>query len=174
MPFPAPAPIRPLFCCTKTTPENQNYISTPGIIESTLQRSRLYNFVTNISAYSLSNGVPVAGLSWSEDSEYLISVLRYQKKEMRKVKRKKRDKWTKRKGKGKGREEKWVQVELGRYFVETRHEKGKRWPDHAFEEVLIVEEAIPGRFRRVEEVGLEVRCQVHGGIKFVCEFWKRE
>ncbi len=146
-------------------------------MESLLQRNRVYNFVTNISAYSLSNGISVARITWSEDAEYLIQVLKWRKKDVLKTKRKRKDNWTKRKGKSREKrkrsEEKWVQAELGRFFVETRHEKGKRWPDHAFEEVLLTEEGIPREFSKVDEVRLEVGCVLHGEVRYVSEFWKK-
>jgi hypothetical protein len=97
-------------------------------------------------------------------------VLKYSKKIVHRTKRKK-DRWTR--ARGKGDEDKWVEVEPGRYFVETRHEKGKRWPDHAFEEVLIIEEGIPKEFSRLVEVKLDVVCRLHGSVRFVCQFWKK-
>lgn len=84
------------------------------------------------------------------------------------------------KSKGKGKKEaaeaEWEQAAPGRYFVETKHEKGKRWPDHAFDEVLITEEldGIPGCFRRVEEITMEVVCAEHEEVKWVCEFWVKK
>jgi hypothetical protein len=68
---------------------------------------------------------------------------------------------------------KWQQAAPGRYFIEMKHEKRKRWPDHAFDEALVTEEVggIPECFEKVGEVTMEAVCPVHSGVKWVCEFW---
>jgi hypothetical protein len=70
-----------------------------------------------------------------------------------------------------GKEE-WLQVSPGKFFIETVHEKGKRWPDHAFDEILILEEGLEGVFSRVEGVGMLVECGVHEE-RWAVGFWVR-
>ncbi len=69
----------------------------------------------------------------------------------------------------------WKQTAPSRYFVETKHKKGKRRPCQAFDEILILEEfgGIPASFKMVEEITMEVICPVHRGRKWVCEFWTK-
>lgn len=75
------------------------------------------------------------------------------------------------KGKGKGKME-WEQTSLGRYFVETKHSKNQRLPDHPYEEVLVVVEMIEG-FERVEEVELTLDCDGEHERRFVVKFWAK-
>lgn len=134
-----------------------------------------------MSEYSLTNCVPVASsnVKWSKDAEYLVEVHRFNRKDPSKIIKRKNNGWTKAQ-RGKKVEEnkvdmgqKWVERGLGRYFVETVHQRRKRVPEHAFDEVLITEERIPGIFKKVEEIALEVECPKHG-VKYVCEFFERE
>ena len=62
--------------------------------------------------------------------EYVIKILRYRQKNVAKSAARKKQKITRAKGKGQGNKEregekvKWEQTILGRYFVETRYERG--------------------------------------------------
>jgi len=69
-------------------------------------------------------------LKWREKVEYVIKILRYRQKNAAKSAARKKRKITRAKGKGQGNKEregekvKWEQTILGRYFVETRYERG--------------------------------------------------
>jgi hypothetical protein len=56
-------------------------------------------------------------------------------------------------------------------FVETRHERGQRWPDHRFDEVLITAMEDVEGFERIERVEMEFGCEVHKEVRWRCEFW---
>jgi hypothetical protein len=57
--FPAPEPIRPIFCCAEVEPKDQDYISKLGTNTTILQYGRLSNFVEYMGEYCQSNAVPV-------------------------------------------------------------------------------------------------------------------
>jgi hypothetical protein len=72
---------------------------------------------------------------------------------------------------GEGDKAEWEQTSPGRYFVETRHERGQRWPDHRFDEVLITGMEDVEGFERIERVDMEFGCEVHKKVTWRCEFW---
>jgi hypothetical protein len=138
--------------------------------------------------YSMTTEIPAADISWSTSAEYVIQILRYSKKPS--MARKGRGRkanvsanakvkgWKIEDAEGKGMKkgklvEKWEQVNPGRFFIETVHDKGKRWPDHAFEEILILEEGLERGFSRVEGVETHVSCKVHEGERLGVEIWRR-
>ena len=183
--FPGPESVRPVFCCTSVIPKDPNYACKLNTTASILQWGRLYNFLNYFADHSLGNCVPVVeDLTWPARAEYLVKVLRYHSEEAPKsqptashTKKRRFVLRSSRKGKMKEKEVaqvvKWQQAAPGRYFIEMKHEKKKRWPDHAFDEVLVAEEVggIPECFEKVEEVTMEAVCPVHSGVKWVCEFW---
>jgi hypothetical protein len=177
--FPAPEPLRPVFCCTSVEPKNTDYMSKLSTVTSTLQGGRLYYFLDYIADYSQSDGILVVDdLKWSEKSEYLVKVLRYRQKTAPKSPTRKKLKVAKSKtGKGvkESKKMKWEQAAPGRYFVQMKHKKGQRWADHAFDEVLITEEleGIPACFEMIEEITMETVCPVHSGRMWICEFWRK-
>ena len=186
--FPAPEPVRPVFCCTTVEPNEKGQAHTLSNTTLILQRGRLRNFLDYTSESSLSNAVPVVeDLTWSERADYLVKVLKYRQEDapesdsMSPPRKKRKAMFTtSRKGKTvakkMAREVKWEQANPGRYFVEVKHVKCQRRSDHAFEEVLIAEgmEGIPACFNLVEDVTMEAECSVHSNVKWVCEFWAKK
>jgi hypothetical protein len=116
-------------------------------------------------------------LNWREKVEYVVKALRYRQKDAAKSLARKKRTVTRAKGKGEGKKEgegekvKWEQTSLGRYFVETRHERGQRRPDRRFDEVLITEMENVEGFEKIERVEMEVGCEVHKEVRWRCEFW---
>ena len=184
--FPAHEPIRPVFCCTSVKAKDSEYAYKLGSSTSTLQRGRMCNFRNHIAEYSQGKGIPVNdNLHWPEGADYLVKVVEYrQAKESQASPPRKKSKISpaktiKRLRKGSCSKDEdlveWKQAVPGRYFVETKHKKGKRRPCHAFDEVLITEEldGIPACFERVKKINMEVMCPVHSGRKWICEFWTK-
>ena len=182
--FPAHEPIRPVFCCTSVKTKDSEYAYKLGSTTSTLQRGRMCIFRNYIAEYSQGNGIPVnEDLHWPEGADYLVKVVQYRQAEesqslpprkKRKVSPAKKIKTLRQRNYPNVEDlVKWEQVAPGRYFVETKHEKGKRRPCHAFDEILITESlgGIPRCFERAEEVNMEAMCPVHSGRKWICEFW---
>jgi hypothetical protein len=144
----------------------------------------MVNFRNHIAEYSQSKGIPVNDdLHWPNSADYLVKVVQYQETEesqaLSPIKKRKispAKKTTRlRKGNCSKSEDlvEWEQASPGRYFVETKHKKGKRRPRHAFDEILITEqlEGIPACFEKVNEITMEAICPVHHERKWVCEFW---
>ena len=184
--FPAHEPIRPVFCCTSVKAKDYEYAYKLGSSTSTLQRGRMCNFRNHIAEYSQGKGIPVnEDLHWPERADYLVKVVQYwqTEKSQSSPTRKKRKfslaKKIKRLRKGNSSKDKdlvgWKQAAPGRYFIETKHKKGKRRPCHAFDEILITEEleGIPACFEKVEEITMEAICPVHSERKWICEFWTK-
>ncbi|KAE9364849.1 hypothetical protein N431DRAFT_474415 [Stipitochalara longipes BDJ] len=186
--FPAPEPIRSVFCCTTVEPNGQSQAHTLGSTALILQRGRLRNFLEYVAEYSLSNGLRVVeDHTWSQGAEYLVRVLRYGQEDAFESRittspRKKRKAVLTSRRKGKAMVKKtthvkeWKQSAPGRYFVEVKHVKGQRRSDHAFDEVLVTEgmDGILDCFEMVEEITMEAECSVHSGVKWVCEFWAKK
>jgi hypothetical protein len=178
--FPAPEPILPNFCCAEVEPKDQEYMSKLDTNTTILQYGRLSNFVEYMAEYCQSNAVPVnEDLKWGEKVEYVVKVLRYRQKNVAKSAARKNRKVKRAKGDGKGKEEgegekvEWEQTSPGRYFVETRHERGQRWPNHRFDEVLITEMEDVEGFERIERVEMEFGCEVHKEVRWRCESWMK-
>ena len=184
--FPAHEPIRPVFCCTSVKTTDSEYAYKLGSTTSTLQRGRMCIFRNYIAEYSQDKGIPVnEDLDWPEGADYLVKVVQYREaEESQSLSPRKKLKMSPAKKSGrlrKGNDSKhkdlveWEQAAPGRYFVETKHKKGKHWPCHAFDETLVTEDfgGIPACFERVEEVTMEVMCPVHSEKKWICEFWRK-
>jgi hypothetical protein len=109
--------------------------------------------------------------------EYVVKVLRYRRKNVAKSLARKKREVTRARGKRQGKKEgegekvEWEQTSPGRYFVETRYERGQRWQDHRFDEVLITEMEDVEGYEKIERVEMEVSCEVHKDVRWRCEFW---
>jgi hypothetical protein len=131
-----------------------------------------------MAEYSKSKAVSVSEeLKWGEKVKYVVKVLPYCQKNEARLRARKKRKATRATGKGQGMMEgegenvQWKQTSPGRYFVQTRHERGQRWPDHRFDEVLITEMEDVQGFERVKMVDMEFGCEVHKETRWQCEFW---
>jgi hypothetical protein len=115
-------------------------------------------------------------LKWREKVGYVVKVLRYRQKNVAKSPTRKKWKATRAKGKGQGKKEEegekveWEQTTPGRYFVETRHERGQRWPDHRVDEVLITQMEDVEGFERIERAEMEFGYEAHKEVRWRCEF----
>jgi hypothetical protein len=181
--FPAHEPIRPVFCCTSVKSKDPEYACKIGTATSTIQRGSMCNFRKYIAEHSQSKGIPVdEDLKWQEGADYFVKVVQYQQKGESNHYASEKKVYPTKKVKGLRKRKELIEEESvereqaapGRYFVETKHKKGKRRPCHAFKEILITEnlDGIPACFERVEEITMEAMCSVHSGRrKWICEFW---